>query len=198
MIETVVTKVLSKMRGFGDKYPRVIESQNGVHPMDKTFILVGQISSYNLGTATKTLTTRKTYEVDVEVDGQTVKSVDGLWVMNQPKAYEVRISMQGLKALDLSDQSIEDKVEELKLRLDTPRIRQEFFDLGYTYKIDEATISLPVFLNTDQYEKFSFKITLKTNISIEFDNTVMGGAELIGEIESEDGVTKFTETVEVP
>lgn len=197
MTETGVVRILNRIRGFGGKYKILVDNQNGVHPMNEPFVLVGKIDEYNLGTSTHTLTTRDTYDVDVEVDGKVIKSKDGVFVMNQPKAYVLRIAMQGTKTPTLAGENVEDYIEYLKLMMDTPRVRQEFFDIGYSYDIDPQTLPIPVQLNTDQYVRHSFKVTFKTNISIEFDQTVMGGAEINGvfkDVGNQD-IHEYTETV---
>ena len=114
MIETEICAVLGQHKMYGskdsilsDKYQIIVDGQNGVHPMDETFFLVGLIDEYNLGTATKTLTTREIVE---GTDGKI-----GIWKVNQPKAYEVRISIQGDKCLNGRGDGVGDILELLKL-----------------------------------------------------------------------------------
>ena len=198
MIEADVVRILNTIKLFGrkdrtlkDKYPVIIESQNGVHPMDNWFFLVGTINQYNTGTSTKTLTSRS--EVVIE-DGVKYKT----WQMNQPKAYEVRICMQGSKDRDGRGNGIEDIIEILKLQMDTPKIRRMFNDVGYSYEIDVQTISIPMVLNTDQYVRYSFKVTFRTNISFEIEQEVMDRMEVKGKFldSGKNIIEEYSETVD--
>ena len=198
MIEADVVRILNTVKLFGradrtlkDKYPVIIESQNGVHPMDNWFFLVGTINQYNTGTSTKTLTSRS--EVVIE-DGVKYKT----WHMNQPKAYEVRICMQGSKDRDGRGNGIEDIIEILKLQMDTPKIRRMFNDVGYSYEIDVQTISIPMVLNTDQYVRYSFKVTFRTNISFEIEQEVMDRMEVKGKFldSGKNIIEEYSETVD--
>ena len=198
MIEADVVRILNTIKLFGrkdrtlkDKYPVIIESQNGVHPMDNWFFLVGTINQYNTGTSTKTLTSRS--EVVIE-DGVKYKT----WQMNQPKAYEVRICMQGSKDRDGRGNGIEDIIEILKLQMDTPKIRRMFNDVGYSYEIDVQTINIPMVLNTDQYVRYSFKVTFRTNISFEIEQEVMDRMEVKGKFldSGKNIIEEYSETVD--
>ena len=198
MIEADVVRILNTVKLFGradrtlkDKYPVIIESQNGVHPMDNWFFLVGTINQYNTGTSTKTLTSRS--EVVIE-DGVKYKT----WQMNQPKAYEVRICMQGSKDRDGRGNGIEDIIEILKLQMDTPKIRRMFNDVGYSYEIDVQTINIPMVLNTDQYVRYSFKVTFRTNISFEIEQEVMDRMEVKGKFldSGKNIIEEYSETVD--
>ena len=215
MIETEICAILGQHKMYGskdrilsEKYQIIVDNQNGVHPMNETFFLIGLIDEYNLGTATKTLTTREIVE---GTDGEI-----GIWKVNQPKAYEVRISIQGDKSLNGRGDGVGDILELLKLQMDLPSMRRRFANAftithnegeddewdevvkGYSYEIDPQTITLPIKLNTDQYIRYSFKVTFKTNIAFDVEQEVMDGVKVEGKFidDSKNVIEEYSETVD--
>lgn len=144
MIEQDIVKILAAINTDVETF--VIESQNGIHPFDKIFCLIGEVDSYSNGTSSIPLNSRNEE-----------------WVLRQSITQDVRISIQGRKTDNISE-----RVETLKMILDTPPVRQLFEDVGYNYVIDLQTIVIPVPLNTDQYIRHSFKVRFKSSKTTKF------------------------------
>lgn len=153
----------------------IVDSDNGIHPMDELFCLVGLITEDNMGTPTKTLTSR-----------------NDSWAQSQSKVYEVRISYQGRK-----NQYVSDICEEMKMLLTIPPIRQIFMDAGYTYDVDIQTICIPIQLNTDQYVRYSFTVNFKTSKTILFSQNTIEKVNVNGEFTYGDGllIEKYEEDI---
>lgn len=163
MIEAEIVTCLNRIN-IGTDLQYLVDGQNGVHPMDKTFGLVGKIDEYDMGTSTQTLTSRT-----------------GKYYSTQSKGYDIRISIQGRKARNVRGEGIDDFCERLKLLMDVPTVRQLFMDIGYTYKIDPQILPIPIQLNTDQYVRYSFKVSFFTSITTEFELGSILKAEVHGD-----------------
>lgn len=153
----------------------VIETQNGVHPIDKTFVLVGKISEFNMGTASRTLTSR-----------------DGYWTQSQTVGYQVNIAFQGIK-----DGDARGSIDSLKMLLDIPPVRQIFMDAGYTYDIHPNSHIIPIRLDTCQYEKHIIKLTLKTRKTIRFKQDTIKSVGVEGSFVDDNGtiLQEYKETI---
>lgn len=180
MIESDVAEVLNEVNLIS-KLAFQVGGQNNVHPMDKMFGLIEKVNDINLGTATQTLTSR-----------------DGIWVQQQTKAYQVRISVQGEKARNLNGDTPEDVCERLQLMMNTPPLRQMFMDAGYTYKIEDNMICIPMFLNTDQYVRYSFVVSFRTSKAVKFAQDAMKAVEVKGKFTQGGGAvqSEYEESIE--
>lgn len=171
MIESVVIRCISHLN---PNLTHIVGGQNGLHPK-KIFIVVEDVDSYLVGTATRTL-----------------KSRTGEWLQQQTKEYVVRVGVQGVVSPELSEIT-----ETLQLMLDTPQVRQKFQDEGYTLKVDRQIIPISIALNSDQYKRYSLSLKLKTSISFTVAQAPIESVEVKGTF-VEDGsyiVGEYKETI---
>lgn len=147
MIESDVVRFLKKISIVKD-FEIIVETDNRPHPMDKTFVLVGEGVERDLGTSSQTLTSR-----------------DGTWTITQPVAYDIRIGIQGIKR-----DGIGEICGDLRAILDVDPIRYLMDQENYTYEIGNSTLAFPVVLNTDQYVRHSFNLRLKTTKYTRYEN----------------------------
>lgn len=172
MIESVVIRCIKHLN---PTLTHIVGGQNGYNPK-KTFIIVEDIDSYLVGTATRTLTSRT-----------------GEWVQQQTKEYVVRVGVQGTVSPELSETA-----ELLQLMLDTPPVRQAFQDEGYTLKVDRQILPLDMIpQNTDQYKRYSLTLKLSTSISFKIPQPSMLGVGVKGKFVEDNGyeLGSYEETI---
>ena len=155
MIESVVIRCIKQLN---PTLKHIVGGQNGYNP-NAIFVIVEEIDAFLVGTATRTLTSRT-----------------GKWLQQQTKQYVVRVGVQGTVSPELSDIA-----EMLQLYLDTPQIRQNFQDEGYTLKVGRQIIPLDMKLDSHQYKRYSIQLDLTTSISLDIDQTPLEGVEVKGE-----------------
>lgn len=172
MIESVVIRCIKHLN---PTLTHIVGGQNGYHPK-QIFVIVEEVDSYLVGTATRTLTSRT-----------------GVWLQQQTKEHVVRVGVQGAVSPELSSTA-----EMLQLLLDTPVVRQNFQDEGYTLRVDRQILPLNMELNSDQYKRYSLTLKLSTSISIEVAQPSMKGVKVKGRFVEDGGyeLGEYEETIQ--
>lgn len=160
MIEEEITECLMQLPILRKK-PCIIDGQSGQHPMDKTFVLVHQINEVPNGTPSITL-----------------RQSDGLFYLTRPVNYPFRISVQGFKS-----DGIGYLCGTLRDYFDLPDTLALFQEAGYSYEITSAVSNMPIFLNTDQFVRYSFTVLFKTSKTMPFEMNTIDGVDINGKVD---------------
>lgn len=172
MIESKVIRCLKQIDSIKDMLC-IVESENGVHPMDRSFILVGKIYEHDEGTPSQTLTSR-----------------NGKWYKSQTVSAKVTIGVQGRKTNEVSEECTN-----LKELMSIDPIRYIFSDAGYTYVLGTEIQKLVIPINTSQYMRYWFEVKFKTHRWIEYTQPTIDSVELTGTLLDGDKLHKYTEDI---